>query len=281
MSRFLYQTFYKYNKFDEPGKIKNLEKWMFSKDVLESFALKSHPSTIPSISILDSKPMFCIPKQIDTLFWSLYISHYGESAYLLIGNKYGNAEIAEKQKVMEFLKSNKYALKQTSSKVTLGASSEIMSELMTNKTTSLLAVNAFMVYYKKNILIQNTFNNTYVEYLYSSDPSENEWIVIQYKESNGKSKYAYFTSTVMHMDIEMYRKGNRIENPEKPLKGISTYKLDELWKMLEYLPEFLNDDMLNTAKYMEWKTKLESSIKKSAEKKQELYTKLWQSLLWV
>ena len=31
MSRFLYQTFYLNNKFDNPVEIDSLEKWMFSK----------------------------------------------------------------------------------------------------------------------------------------------------------------------------------------------------------------------------------------------------------
>ena len=121
MSSVLYQTFYPYNKFDSGSSIHKLEKWMLSKDALYNL-LRRHPhaqlndiekkmenefvateTTFINIQKLP-KPQFIVPDKMDTLFWCIYISYYGEAQYLAIGNKYGNAEIAEKKKIMEKFK---------------------------------------------------------------------------------------------------------------------------------------------------------------------------------
>ena len=126
MSSVLYQTFYPYNKFDDVQTIPNLNKWMLSKDVLLTITMAQNtvkpaitnrlnepmPTIIPTPSAPGklahfSSTHFIVPDKMDTLFWCMYISNYGEQQYLAIGNKYGNAEIAEKQKIVEFLKSNK------------------------------------------------------------------------------------------------------------------------------------------------------------------------------
>jgi len=213
----------------------------------------------------NTKSPFIVPDKMDTLFWCLYMSHYGEERYLAIGNKYGNAEIAEKQKIMESLKSNKNALKNLNRKITLGAAQEIMSDLMTNVKTSLLSLVAFSVYYKKNIILLNTINKTFLEYRYDDqsitntpEPGElGNWVIIEYTENK---KYGFYPEE--RGDIsDIISKYIYLQSPDKPLKGISTYKMGELVSIASKIPEL-------------------AAAKESKMSKPELYGKIWHSLLW-
>jgi hypothetical protein len=296
MSSVLYQTFYPYNKFDYIQTIPNLNKWMLSKDVLRTITMAQNTVKLATTSSLNepvptiiptytpsapgkpahfSSTHFIVPDKMDTLFWCMYISHYGEQQYLAIGNKYGNAEIAEKQKIVEFLKSNKNALKNLNRKITIGLYQEIMSDLMTNAKTSLLSLVAFSVYYKKNIILLNTINKTFLEYRYD-DRSINtstgsvggvgelgKWLVIKYTENK---KYGFFAEEIEDVS-DIIREYIYIAAPDKPLKGISTYKIGELVGIAAKIPELVAE-----------KTP-ENSGRKSLPKP-DLYGKIWHSLLW-
>ena len=287
MASVLYQTFYRNNKFDNVSDIGQLHKWMLSKEWMAVLLSRDNPRTptlVPSSGVLTSSPSpanpsiaispeqtrpakrVVIPNKGDTLFWCVYICHYGEDTYLAIGNKYGNAEIAEKKKIMEFLKSNKCALKNVNRKITLSAVQEIMSDLMTNVKTSLQTVVALSVFYKKNIMILNECNKTYIEYLFDlsqkSDTDQSEtipttkWLVIQYTENK-----QYGVISDEETDVSNYcNKYIHIENYDKPLKGISTYKMSELTAIASNIPELTKEG--------KWT-------------KPELYGKLWHHCLWV
>jgi hypothetical protein len=268
MSSLVYQTFYPYNKFDDGKTIKNLEKWMLSKEYIAKNSSETltltvlHPVIHPERTI--SKSQFIVPDKMDTLFWCLYISHYGEATYLAIGNKYGNAEIAEKQKITESLKSNKNALKNLNRKITLGAAQEIMSDLMTNMKTSLMSLVAFSVYYKKNILLLNTINKTFLEYRYddisivnTAEPGElGPWLIIKYTD---KKKYGFYSEDISDIS-DIISEYIYVQSPDKPLKGISTYKMGELVAIASKIPEVAKESKIS---------------------KPDLYGKIWHSLLWV
>ena len=260
----LYQIFYPYNKFDSVEDVENrFAKFMYDKqyiefenDVVEDIIEDTFEPIVekvkPVVSTKTVSSKLLIPDKIDSLFWCIYISHYGYEEYLAIGNKYMNAEFVEKAKIMEYLKSSKNILKNINKKITLGAAQEIMSELITNKKTSLLAINACSSYYKTNILIENTLNGTYVEYIYNSEVSE-KWIHLKYLS---KGRYGI-------CEIRPIAKtGIKIEYPDKPLRGISTYKMAELNELAASIPAITNDPERST-----WK-------------KNDLYGKIWNLLLW-
>jgi hypothetical protein len=250
---------------------------MLSKDVLRTICMSQNttkavatsclnepvPTIIPTPSAPSKPAHFIVPDKMDTLFWCLYISYYGEEQYLAIGNKYGNAEIVEKQKIMEVLKSNKNALKNLHRKITISLYQEIMSDLMTNAKTSLLSLVAFSVYYKKNILLLNTINKTFLEYRYddrsTSTTTESgelgPWLIIKYTENK---KYGFFTEEMEDIS-EIIREYIYIAGPDKPLRGISTYKIGELLEIAAKIPELAKESKLS---------------------KPDLYGKIWHSLLW-
>ena len=278
----LYQIFYPYNKFDSTEDVETrLEKFMYTKQYIdfeqsvdsdveqEEIPVDESAMEIikPIVSIVPIEPpvqvtspppqkassKLLIPDKIDSLFWCLYISHYGYEQYLAIGNKYMNAEFVEKAQIMEYLKSNKNVLKNINKKITLGAAQEVMSELLTNKKTSLLAINAFAAYYKKNILIENTMNGTYLEYIYDTDVTDEQWIHLKYI-----TRGRYGISEIR----PIAKTGIKVEYPDKPLRGISTYKVSELNELAASIPVIANDP------------------ERSSWKKPDLYGNIWRTLLW-
>jgi len=272
----LYQIFYPYNKFDSVEDVETcLAKFMYTKQYIDfeedvtdvndidassispgggAFEHQYPPEPVINVAAQPAPKQggskLLIPDKIDSLFWCLYISHYGYAEYLAIGNKYMNAEFVEKAKIMEYLKSNKNVLKTINKKITLGAAQEVMSELMTNKKTSLLAINAFAVYYKKNILIENTMNGTYIEYIYDTDE---QWIHLKYIT---RGRYGICEI------FPISRTGILIEYPDKPLRGVSTYKVAELNDLAATIPAVANDP------------------ERCSWKKNELYGHIWKNLLW-
>ena len=279
MSSLLYQTFYPYNKFDDIKNIPNLQKWMLYKSLYLTICNENKSENNEeniSTQILqntttdnhndktNSRTNLVIPDKGDTLFWCMYISHYGEDNYLAIGNRYGNAEIAEKQKIMEFLKTNKHILKNVNRKITLGEAKEIISDLVTNTKTSLQTLSALSVFYKKNILLLNKNNKTYLEYVFDKNQSSNtendsanmQWLVIEYTENK---KYGFFVKEVTNI-LQYTDSYIRIENHNKPLKGISTYKMSELVAIASNIPELAKESKLS---------------------KPELYGKIWHHCLWI
>jgi hypothetical protein len=97
---------------------------------------------------------------------------------------------------------------------------EIMSDLMTNRKTSLLTVYALCFYYKIPVtLVKDTL---YYEFTPIGEGVSDE-CVLYYRHG----KYgAYITET----DVPIFDKATafRLETIYKPLRGVSTYKMPEL-----------------------------------------------------
>ena len=241
----LNQIFYPYKKFDDASMIESLEKWMFvplvdlKSDLIEVPIVVAE-QTIESVSIVEpeTKPeikskeqLAFSPKKQDTLFWCAYAAHHGEAEYWLIGNKYKNAEISEKQKVIEFVQKDKAAFKTAYPKLTNVKIQEIMSELMLDKKTSLQTFMALCVFYKFHAII--TCKNTYLEFtptLCNTDVTTFLFI---------RSDDGHFSLKQLETkaDIDSIKSTHiRIESdPEKPLKAASNYKMEDLKQMVEII----------------------------------------------
>jgi hypothetical protein len=202
----------------------------------------------------EQKSHITVPNKLDTLFWSIYIAHYGYPEYLAIGNKYTNFELAEKATIMEHLKSSKHILKRIHPKITLGATQEIMSELMTNKKSTLLSINAYALYYKVNIIVENAINGTYLEYIYDKEMPADKWICLKYTE---RKQYG-----IDHTGNTRTNRGILVESGDKPLRSMSTFKVAELNELAAKFPTIWNDPERGT-----WK-------------KADLYGKLWHHCVW-
>jgi hypothetical protein len=257
----LNQIFYPYKKFDDPAMIESLEKWMFVPIV----NLKT--DTVEAIRIVECVPIIDVPvitikekrifspKKQDTLFWCAYVANHGEAEYWLIGTKYKNTELSEKQKVIEFIQNDKATFKAAYPKITNVKIQETMSEIMLDKITSLGTFMALCLFYKFHAILN--YNKTYLEF--SPNIKQDKIpIYLFVRNKDGHFSFQILETIDEINDIKM--KNIKVEKDPfvKPLKSISSYKIDEL---------------LNMAK------KLGIEIEEKS-KKQEVYEKISNKCMW-
>jgi len=241
---FLNQIFYKTTRFG-PSNINGLRKFMLStemKDKLQNIHYYSTENNTPVIleqepslnKVQENYPKNIYFPQISTnLFWSLFIRKYDYKEYVFINNK-PNVEMEEKQKILDHFRKNISCLKETNHKITNIVMQEILSDLMTNPKVTFQTLIAYCVYYKIKIYIVK--KNLYLLYdpFYHVDVDDVDTAIIH---CNDREQYG------IDLDFEKYSekiqdiKQNkfRIENVEKPLKGISTYKVSDLHDILNKL----------------------------------------------
>lgn len=181
------------------------------------------------------------PKQQDTLFWSIFIAKYGLKEFYNV-DRYKNREIDEKCKIMEYMKN----LSKIDVYLTKCYIQEVMSSLMVDKNTTLFIVNALCMYYKMNFLFVS--DNIYLEFdlkkIFTKYEDEIP-IGIIYKCSNKYSVDLYITPEKIQkiQDTKI-----RLEKNDKPLLGVSTYKITDLEIMLRKLEPNLGETKKSTKK---------------------------------
>jgi hypothetical protein len=177
-----------------------------------------------SVSVPMKKQYY--PKKPDTLFWCIYIALNGMKEYDQIGLHYGNIEMEEKQKIMELMKKTPNLIKNANKKITKVLSQEIMSDLMTNKRTTIDMLMIFAVYNNMRIILVNVDekNQPYKSYIILGSQIYSKSIVI-YKRKNN---YGLEMDYQEHLVDAILEKLLCMEQIDKPLKAISNYKTDEL-----------------------------------------------------
>ena len=195
------------------------------------------------------------PEKMDSLFWSIFISVYGYTEYETIGRCYSNREISEKQNIMEFIKKTPKSLKNMDKKITKAMTQEILSDIMSNKKTTLDVLPAFALFYKKNIIILNEKNkNVYLKINLVEDTKE--YILLIKNKKGGFGLDTEITSEKIQsiLDTKFC-----LENYNKPLKAISNYKSEELTSIGEMVGMNMNNGKI---------------------KKQELYNEICKLICW-
>jgi len=166
------------------------------------------------------------PKQNDTLFWCLFVIHFGYGEYLEVDRNYGVKELEVKKQIGDFITKNPHSIKSTSTKMTKAAVQEILSELLTSqKETSINSMMAILVYYKINIIMVNSTKLLMLEFIADKDAELPTYVL--YKDTYGK----YSVKSEPLTDIEIADMKNKmicLESYLKPLKSISNYKVEEL-----------------------------------------------------
>ena len=227
--------------------------------------------------------LFC-PIQENKLFWCIYISVYGYNNYLLINQKYGNKELEEKQLIIEFIKQNTPKWKNVNYKVSKKLIQEMMSELLINKHSGWLTCVSMSVYYNKIIMLVNQPKNSYIYFSPNKEVCFNqvddfENIILLYynkndishnKNKNSSTQQITYSIDLQNIDQTDFVKQIKefqmnmycLENYEKPLKGVSTYKMKDLENIANKLNIFSN------------------ITENTILKKQELYDKIYSYCLW-
>jgi DNA-binding protein Fis len=153
---------------------------------------------------------------------------YGYNEYSMIGSKYGNRELDEKQKMISFFKENPKALKTINYKITNSNIQEIFSEYLSfQNETTLLGVIGLAVFYNIRILLVDTLKKTYLDYNINNT---NNKICVLFKNTGIRNRTKYtFDMYMTDEKIQTIQKSMLcLEHFNKPLRSISTYKTSEL-----------------------------------------------------
>ena len=152
---------------------------------------------------------------------------YGYSEYSMVGSKYGNRELDEKQKMISFFKENPKLLKTTNHKITNGNIQEIYSEYLSfQNETTLLGVIGLAIFYNLRILLVDCLKKTYFDY-HTPDTTK---ICVLFKNTGirGQTKYTFDMSMTDEKIESIQNTMLCLEHYTKPLKSISTYSVSEL-----------------------------------------------------
>jgi len=226
--------------------IETYQKYMLYLATKNNAIYSMQPVEVSSIEEIDMIPSCCDelpekirehfqPRQSDTLFWCLYVLHHGINQYLNIGHNYGVKELEEKQRLAAFINNNKSKVKGTNYKVTNVLIQEILSELLTSqKETSLHVLIALTVFYGINIFIVDADDRCMLEFLSCKEIDESTQNYVLYKDKYGKYS-AQLEWISFSQIVDMREKYIVLENYLRPMKAVSTYKVDELIELARKL----------------------------------------------
>lgn len=244
----LHQIFYPQNKFD--GIIHKLEPWMlideYRVDREETVSVSATATTTNSdtdIRVMEGPTMpglrvkvhksWWTPKKEDTLFWCTYVLHHGIEEYAIIGTRYKNVEIEEKQRILDYIRTHTAECKQSGSKITNVSIQEIQSDLMINKKTSWMTFWMMCVFYKIHALI--LYEHTWMECKpHCNDPSPPV-----YKFSRSRDGHMSVNTTPLTVQEVADIRANGLQvdyfRSPHPIRAMSNYKVDELLAMAAIL----------------------------------------------
>uniref|UniRef100_A0A6C0I3M2 Uncharacterized protein n=1 Tax=viral metagenome TaxID=1070528 RepID=A0A6C0I3M2_9ZZZZ len=192
----------------------------------------------------------------DSLFWCLYILHFGYNDYIQVSRNYGVRSLEVKKQVGDWLTKFPNALKLTNYKVTKASIQEIISECITcQKETSMLSLLAILAHFKMNLFIIDAKERFLLEFIGGCHDGPTYLI-----QKGGRSNYSIVGDRLTDNDKKYWKeKCLCLHHYEKPLQTISHYKVDDLHSIINKL-----------------NIKLEEGKK---YKKQDLYLLLWNECL--
>ena len=237
----LNQIFYNHKKFDTPEDIHAWEPYMLNETYIQQYVPKiimNEPEieieNIQTTHIIENikpimKSVLFSPRKEDTLFWSIYVLHHGEAEYTMIGGKYKNAELQEKQNVLAYIQKSRNLIKSCAHtngvKLSNVRIQETAAEMMINKKTSWYAFHVMCMYYKINALIVQ--DELYMKF--TVDPEHKTYMFERNQDGHisvdvvpmHSERVAEIENNLLHVDPFL----------PKLLKGVSTYKIPELEEM--------------------------------------------------
>jgi hypothetical protein len=169
-----------------------------------------------------------------SLFWCVFLAHYGYSEYLRVGTRFQNRELEEKQTMMETLSKNAKQMKDGNMRITNDAVQEILSGLMVSSKDALSALVAYSKYYKKTIYV--VFSSSYLVFSYAKEYLSHDIsdICVIY-QTRTHPKYGGSYSLEFDVTLEKLQSIQEtkiaMEHYEKPFRGISAYKIADLTAM--------------------------------------------------
>lgn len=183
--------------------------------------------SIENVSMHSSKYTTITPTQPDSLFWCMYIAIHTYDEYLMIHNKHNMIEMEWKQQLSKQITECPAKLKHSNHKITKVNIQEILSDFMTSPyKTNKLCLIAITVYYNIHIILMTSTNNMRMEFLTDMQSVDTKTFIV-YK--NDRNHYHICNEPISNVEYTRIRNNSfLIENSEKPLKSVGSYKLDDL-----------------------------------------------------
>lgn len=209
-------------------------------------------SHIPKIKefkhdVASSKNIF-IPYQDDKLFWILFYIYKGYNEYNIVGSNSYSIEMAEKINLITELKANKAIFKEYK----LNKIQENINEILSFPIISFKTFELICIVKKISILIikGNMYHNIQFP--------DTEQVFIIHVVNN-----IYGCESISVNEIEKY-KINRfhIENYDKPLKCVGSFKIDELKELANKLNIEINNKINKQELYQMIQSKINSFFDK-------------------
>lgn len=198
--------------------------------------------------IIDSTDYFW-PREKDQLFWCFYVILYDRPTYF--DNKMKTFSIEHDFKIASIEKLRKLKDEMKIHKI---KRNQVEDELANEKRISPMALNALSLLYKKNIILVK--GRTFTIFCHDLDNSQQNlanYHVIFRKDDIFYIDYCLTDAGFREIISTYYR----VDNLEKPLKSVSSYKSDELREIAEALTIELIDPIRQKNKT---KTKLYEDI---------------------
>ena len=227
--------------------LNNLHDYMLNEDnMIKSLRLKieNTPRNITEdkstrVNRVIREPFF-IPNQQDSLFWCFYIIKNGDVKYEMLNNK--NNLLAKQMKIemVDTIRKNKDIVKQYKFNTISNHESNLANDnnLSVNTFLTLCAIdNINVIYIKKNTYYELLMNDSNVIYAVHEIQSK----------SNYNNKYGYELATEDSLN-NIRTTFFKLESTDKPIRAISSYKLNELTDICNKLAIKINNDITGKQK---------------------------------
>jgi hypothetical protein len=170
------------------------------------------------------------PRQQNSLFWCFFAAHYGVKEYEMIGSRYQNAELEEKYRISETLEKSPDRLKATNYSPSKQGIREMCAGIVSSTRDDFFSLIAFCAYYKTKTIVVFNHSRSYLEFDCGLAAEESVPMVMQATRSSGKSgawTFSLVTDAAHAFETEYVK----LNTYAKPMKGIGSYKSDELVSM--------------------------------------------------
>ena len=213
------------NKIDIFYKLASQDDMIHSSKPDSSKELTNNSKVNGKFPIRDRK--FFYPKEKDTLFWCYYINKYGIDKYFDNKKRSFVVEHDYKISIIEKIQNMKDELKLNKIKKVV-----VEDELMNKPKIEIASIKLLMLLDNENLLLIK--KNCYQKIVFNRDKldlSVDNYNVIFCDVDN-----YYLQKNLNDRElVDIINKSYEIDNFDKPLKGISSYKLDELHEICKKL----------------------------------------------
>ena len=199
--------------------IEKLQKFVFDETDIPEVADRQPNPKSHNTPVRVKRTGIFTPRAYDTLFWCFYIIENGQDAYYMTGNHKFQIEKNKKISFIEKIRANKTIMKAHKFKI-----NAVENDLLNNRYITKKTFIALCILYDINIII--IFDNYY--YKYNSNASNPIYII---REDGHRYGLDIKSANIDEEISKLWR----LENINKPLKGISAYKIGDLYKIYKTL----------------------------------------------